>query len=154
MSYRVNKLLIICICLFVVSCASRKPVKVPPDDEPAPVSSQSNVMEEDEAMYPPEPEETIQPPTPRDLASHRLMEQAMVFLDNNKPDESIRSLEKAVTIAPGRGENYYYLAEAWYMKGNLSQAREYNSLAAIYLKDDMEWMERIEEQKVRIDTTK
>jgi len=113
-------------------------------------SSETNVVKEDDKSYPPEPEEDIQAPDPRDLASRNLMEQAIMFLDRNKPDESIRSLEKAVSISPGRGENYYYLAEAWYIKGNLDQAREYNSLAAIYLKSDTRWMERIEEQKGRI----
>ena len=151
MSYSMKRLLIIYTCLFFAGCAARQPVKIPPDDESAPVSSQSNVMEEDEKMYPPEPEKIIKVPSPRDQASRSLMEQAVMFLDENKPDESIRSLEKAVTIAPGMGENYYYLAEAWYMKGNLSQAREYNSLAAIYLKDDAGWMDQVEEQKRRIE---
>ena len=143
--------LIIFTCLFFVSCAARQPVKIPPDDESTLESSQTGLTYEDETLYPPEPEEDIQVPSPRDLASQKLMEQAMDFLDENRPDESIRSLEKAEKIAPGRGENYYYRAEAWYMKGNLSQAREYNSLAAIYLKDDPKWMNLIEEQKRRIE---
>ncbi len=145
------KISIPCICLILSGCAARQPVKIPPDDETVLESSQADIVEEGETLYPTEPEEDIQRPTPRDMASQNLMEQALMFLDQNKPDESIRHLERALGISPGRGENYYYLAEAWYMKGNLTQAREYNSLAAIYLKDDARWMERVEEQKRRID---
>lgn len=151
MSNCIRKSLIICICLFLAGCAARKPIKTPTDDDSTLESSQTNIVEEDGILYPPEPEEIIQAPSPRDNASRNLMEQAVMFLDDNKPDESIRSLERAVNISPGRGENYYYLAEAWYMKGNFSQAREYNVLAAIYLKDDTRWMDLVEEQKRRIE---
>ena len=167
MSEYIKKSLIILSCLLLVSCAARKApqssreivshageMQVPPSDEAASESSESGVREKNETLYPPGPEETVRPPTPRENASLRLIEQARMFLDENKPDESIRSLEKAVTISPGRGENYYYLAEAWYMKGNTAQASEYNALAAIYLKDDTGWMIRVEEQKERIDGPK
>lgn len=148
-----KKIFIMWICLFLAGCAAKQPIKVPPDEEFAHESSETDVLEEDETLYPPEPDETIQAPSPRELASRSLMEQAVLFLDENKPDESIRSLERAVTISPGRGENYYYLAEAWYLKGNYAQASEYNSLAAIYLKDNTRWMNLIEEQKRRIDSS-
>ena len=154
LSNRIKKILIICICLFFTGCAARQPVNIPPDEEATPDFSREGVTEEEETLYPPEPEEDIQPPSPRDLASQNLMDQAVKYLDDDMPDESIRNLERAVTISPGRGENYYYLAEAWYMKGNYSQAREYNSLAAIYLKDDSKWMNLVEEQKRRIEDSR
>lgn len=153
MSNHQIKLLIIFICITLTGCAGRKPIKIPPDEVSSPEPSPAVIEKEGETKYPPAPEETIKRPSPRDLASRNLMEQGVTFLDAHNPDESIRSLEKAVTISPRIGENYYYLAEAWYMKGNLSQAKEYNSLAAIYLKDDPDWMDRIEEQKVRIEET-
>lgn len=145
------KIFIICTCLFFASCATRQPVRISPDDVSTSDSSQTDANEQGETSYPPEPEKTTQRPSPRDQAGKKLMEQGMTFLDENRPDESISSLERAITISPGRGESYYYLAEAWYMKGNYSQAKEYNSLAAIYLKDDDRWMDRIEEQKIRIE---
>lgn len=147
------KILIPCVFLVLAGCAGRQPVRIPPDDVSVSDHSQPLTEEKGETSYPPEPEETVKHPTARDQASLNLMEQAMNFLDANKPDESIRTLEKAVTISPGRGESYYYLAEAWLMKGNYSQAREYNSLAAIYLKEDARWMNLIEEQKRRIDSS-
>ena len=153
MSYRKKRLLIIYIFLFFAGCAGKQSVTITPVDESLPDTIPS-IIEEEELLYPPKPEESIPSPSPRDLASQNLMDQAILFLEDHKPDESIRSLERAVTISPGRGENYYYLAEAWYMKGNLSQAREYNSLAAIYLKDDTSWMVRIEEQKRRIEDSR
>jgi tetratricopeptide (TPR) repeat protein len=148
-----KKILIICACLFLVSCAARQPIMIPPD-ESVPESSRNDVTEEDSTVYPPEPEEAIPAPSPRDLAGRNLMDQAVKLLDDNKPDESIRTLERAINISPGRGEIRYYLAEAWYMKGNLAQARENNSLAAIYLKDDPKWMNLIEEQKRRIEDSR
>lgn len=148
-----KKILIICACLFFSGCAVKQPQKIYPPDESTLESSQTGALEKDK-MLPPEPEENIPTPSPRDQASLSLMNQARIYLDEDKPDESIRSLEKAITISPGKGENYYYLAEAWFMKGNLSQAKEYNSLAAIYLKDDADWMERVEEQKSRIDNSR
>ncbi len=147
----VIKILIPCIFIILAGCAGRQPVRIPPDDVSEPESPSPLIRDEGETSYPPEPEEPVRRPTPRDQASLNLMDKAMVFLDENRPDESIRTLEKAVTISPGRGENYYYLAEAWLMKGNYSQAKEYNSLAAIYLKDDARWMDRVEEQKIRIE---
>ena len=145
-----KKIILIWACLFLVSCAARQPIYIPPDDVSVPESSKNDVPEEDETMYPPEPEIKIQRPSPRELASRNLMDQAVMMLEDNKPDESIRTLERAMNISPG-GEKYYYLAEAWYMKGNLGQAKENNSLAAIYLKDDPKWMNLVEEQKRRIE---
>ena len=100
------------------------------------------------------PETTETPrksPNPRALASLELSRQAQLLIEQDKPDEAIRILEQAVNLHPGSGENYYYLAEAWRRKGNLSQAVEYNRLAAIRYKDDPEWLERIALQKKRID---
>jgi tetratricopeptide (TPR) repeat protein len=148
----IKKIFIILTCLFFSGCAVKQPQKIFPSGESTLESSQTSVMEED-MMLAPEPEETFPTPSPRDLANQNLVNQAKAFLDENKPDESIRSLEQAIHISP-RGENYYYLAEAWYMKGNLSQAREYNSLAAIYFKDDADWMERVEEQRDRIGSSR
>jgi len=53
-------------------------------------------------------------------------------------------------VNPSNGQNYYYLAEAWLTKGNLSQAREFNRLAAMYLRDDPDWMNRVRAQQERI----
>jgi tetratricopeptide (TPR) repeat protein len=147
-----KKIITVCICLFLVSCASRQPVKIPPDGRNGLESSETGTMEEDDTLSSPEPEKPLQSPDPRDLASQKLMEQAVVSLEDNNPDESISTLERAVHISPGRGENYYYLAEAWYMKGNYAQARENNSRAAICLREDAKWMNLIEEQKRRIDS--
>nr|CBX27794.1 hypothetical protein N47_C18520 [uncultured Desulfobacterium sp.] len=79
-----------------------------------------------------------------------LSKQAQLLIEANKPDEAIRILERAVNLHPSGGENYYYLARAWLMKGNLSQASEYNTLAAMHLKDNPKWTQRIALQKERI----
>jgi len=55
-----------------------------------------------------------------------------------------------LNLNPGNGRNYYYLAEAWLMKGNIGQAMEFNRLAEVYLKDDSEWLHRVIGQRGRI----
>ncbi len=88
--------------------------------------------------------------SPRAVASLGLTEQARMLLEGNKPDDAIRTLERAVNLNPSNGRNYYYLAEAWLKKGNPGQAREFNRLAAMYLRDDLDWMERVKTQEKRV----
>ncbi|SPD71948.1 conserved hypothetical protein [uncultured Desulfobacterium sp.] len=45
---------------------------------------------------------------------------------------------------------YYYLAEAWLMKKNITQAVECNNIAADFLRGDSSWTPRVTEQKRRI----
>ena len=88
------------------------------------------------------------------LASVTFSEQGQAYLKNKKPDEAIRVLERAVNLNPRNGENYYYLAEAWFMKGNAIQAKEFNHLAEIYMKADSEWMGKVQSQKEWINKLK
>ncbi|MFH2045788.1 MAG: tetratricopeptide repeat protein [Pseudomonadota bacterium] len=90
-------------------------------------------------------------PSPRAIASLELSKRGQLLIEANRPDEAIRYLERAINLYPGRGENYYYLAEAWLLKGNPSQAFEYNTLASIHFKDNPEWIKRIAFQKNIID---
>ena len=95
--------------------------------------------------------ETLEEPSPRDMASLRLTEQARMLLERDKVDEAINVLERAINLNPTNGRNYYYLSEAWLYKGNLTQAEEFNHLAAIYLREDSVWMSRVMGQKERIE---
>jgi hypothetical protein len=79
-----------------------------------------------------------------------MTEQGRELLKRKKVDDAIRVLERAVSLNPGNGQNYYYLAEAWLQKGNISQAEEFNSLAGTYLEGNQNWMLKVEEQKKRI----
>ena len=63
---------------------------------------------------------------------------------------AIRVLEQAISLDPNNGQNYYYLAEAWLMKGVTSEAKELNHLAEIHLKEDKEWIDRLAHQANRI----
>lgn len=88
--------------------------------------------------------------SPRALASLRLTEQGRLFLEAGKPDEAIRVLERAISLHPISVQNYYYLAEAWLLKGNVTQAQECNRLAILYLEQEPEWRVRVMAQKDRI----
>jgi tetratricopeptide (TPR) repeat protein len=88
--------------------------------------------------------------SPRALAALQLTEQGRIFLENKQPDDAIGILERALNLNPDNGRNYYYLAEAWLMKGNIGQAAQFNRLANIYLKDDNEWLQRVILQRERI----
>jgi hypothetical protein len=87
---------------------------------------------------------------PRAVAALQLTDQGRRLVENKQPDRAIRVLEQAVSLHPTNGRNYYYLSEAWIMKGFADQAREFNHLAEIHLKDERYWMIRVAEQADRI----
>jgi len=88
--------------------------------------------------------------SPREKASLQLTEEGRQLLDEDKPDQAIRSLEQAISLNPDNGPCYYYLAEAWLQKGNFSEARQFNSLAENYLKKDKGWNSRVANQADKI----
>jgi len=73
-----------------------------------------------------------------------------MLLENGKVDDAIVTLERAINVNPSTGQSYYYLAEAWLKKGNLSQAAEFNRLAAMYLREDPDWINRVDDQREKI----
>jgi Tfp pilus assembly protein PilF len=122
-------------CLFALGlagCVKDRPVHVPPPE-----------VEQVEPEQPPEAD-------PRTVASLQLTEQGRRLLEAGKSDQAIRVLEQAVSLDPDNGQNYYYLAEAWLMKGVASEAKEFNELAEIHLKEDNAWMKRVARQANRI----
>lgn len=88
--------------------------------------------------------------SPRENASFQLMEEGRQHLQAEKPDHAIRLLEQAISLNPDNGRCYYYLAEAWLQKGNLSQAEQFNSLAQNHLNQNRAWKTRVEKQAGRI----
>ena len=87
---------------------------------------------------------------PRVVAALQLTDQGRRLLEDRKPDRAIRALEQAVSLDSNNGQNYYYLSEAWLMKGSAAQAKEFNQLAEIHLKEDSAWMIRVAQQADRI----
>ncbi len=73
-----------------------------------------------------------------------------MLLESGDPNTAISILERAITLNPTNGQNYYYLSEAWILKGNTNQATEFNNLAEIYLKNEQKWMRRVAQQRERI----
>jgi tetratricopeptide (TPR) repeat protein len=73
-----------------------------------------------------------------------------LLLERGNPDDAISMLERAVSLNPTNGINYFYLSEAWLMKGDTVQAEEFNRLATIYLREDSEWIAKAREQEERI----
>jgi hypothetical protein len=118
---------------------------------PTPPSPQSKEVPPPADKKPEEAPPSATKPNPRAVAALQLREQARSLLLKNQPDDAIRVLEQAVNLNPTGGQNYYYLSEAWIMKGNTGQAREYNNLAASYLRSDPEWRGRVQEQRERIE---
>jgi len=88
--------------------------------------------------------------SPRVTAALQLTDQGRRLLEDHQPDKAIRVLEQAVSLNPLNGQNYYYLAEAWLMKGSAAQATEFNQLAEIHLKEDPQWMMRVAQQADQI----
>jgi tetratricopeptide (TPR) repeat protein len=96
----------------------------------------------------PAPSETPKAgPPPHVVASLQLTDQGRLLLEKGRTDDAIRILERAVNLNPAHGQNYYYLAEAWIRKRNLSQAKEFNRLAGLYLHEDKAWFSRVNVQR-------
>jgi tetratricopeptide (TPR) repeat protein len=119
--------------LAIVGCTAT--ISTPP---PAPAHAPSAQVEE--------PARPSDQPTPRALASLGLTEQGRLLLERGQLDDAINMLERAVSLNPTNGHNYFYLSEAWLLKGDTVQAEEFNRLAAIYLREDVDWMARVMEQ--------
>lgn len=126
------------ICFILSGCAAVAPS---PSSHPAKTPSDARIEKK---------ESREAKPRPREVASLHLTEQGQMLLESGKVDEAIGVLERAVSIYPSNGKNYYYLAEAWLRKGNVAQAREWNRLAGMYLAGDSEWAPRVYEQRGRI----
>lgn len=88
--------------------------------------------------------------SPREKASLQLTEEGRRLLEEDKPDRAIRSLEQAISLNPDNGQCYYYLAEAWIQKGNVSEAKQFNRLAKAYLVKDKSWNARVANQADKI----
>ncbi len=132
------------ILIFSFGCASIPQERVtPPRERP---KAPANKL--------PEQEPGMREPTPRTIASLRLTEQAQLLIEDKKADQAIRLLEKAVNIDPNNGRNYYFLAEAWLLKGNKIQASEFNRMAGIYLENDPAWISKVSHQKELIEDIK
>jgi hypothetical protein len=94
--------------------------------------------------------QTPKPGNAQVLAAEALVEQGRQFLAQGAPDAAIRVLERSVALDSNSGQNYYYLAEAWLVKQNAHQAREFNRLAGMHLGRDPDWKNRIDRQNDRI----
>ena len=90
-------------------------------------------------------------PSPREKASFQLTQEGKQRLDEGKPDNAIRLLEQAIGLNPNNGQSYFYLAQAWLQKGVYSEAKEFNRLAQLYLKNDKKWSIRLEKQASQIE---
>jgi tetratricopeptide (TPR) repeat protein len=87
---------------------------------------------------------------PRTLASLQLTDQGRRLVEAGKTDQAIRVLEQAISLNPDNGQNYYYLAEAWLLKGVMSEAKKFNQLAEIHLTDNRQWIQRVIQQANQI----
>jgi tetratricopeptide (TPR) repeat protein len=96
------------------------------------------------------PSEEAAEENPRVAAALQLTDQGRRLLEDRKPDKALRVLEQALSLDPANGQNYYYLSEAWLLKGSAAQAKEFNNLAEIHLKEDKQWMIRVAQQADRI----
>lgn len=87
---------------------------------------------------------------PRERAAMELTRRGRAHLRRKQSVEAVRVLEKAVNLYPTGGRIYYYLSEAWLMRGNFKKAGNFNRLAELYLGQDDQWQQRIARQRKRI----
>ena len=140
--------LILALLLGCAGCATAPTASLPPSRPSPPPQVAAPAPEAPVAsLY---PTESIRTPPPRSQASLRLTERARQLIAARKADEAIRTLEKALNIDPQNGRCYYYLAEAWLLKGDSARAAQFNRLAATHLKNDRSWGPKVNIQKQRI----
>ena len=133
-----------CMLVLLVFMAGCAPLRRPPAP---PVPEQPTAIPPDA----PEALDALETLEPRHNASLQLTAQARALLKQERYDDAIRALERAVGLYPRNGQSYYYMAEAWLEKGNFSQAAEYNRLAEMYLEDTV-WGARIDKQRREIES--
>ena len=129
------------LCLLVIALAGC--VKDRPVGETGAIREE---IASEEQSEPPKPAG----PSPRALASLKLTDQGRRHIETGEADSAIRVLEQAISLNPGNGQNYYYLSEAWLMKGFAAEARQFNHLAESYLTDDKDWEKLVTRQAERI----
>ena len=89
-------------------------------------------------------------PSPRVLASLKLTDQGRRYVVAGDADRAIRVLEQAISLNSNNGQNYYYLSEAWLLKGFAAEARQFNGLAESHLTGDKDWEKLVTRQAERI----
>jgi tetratricopeptide (TPR) repeat protein len=119
-------------------CSPRHSIPLP-DESPPPAQNR------------PTPEPAAPPADARAQAASELTQQARQYLAAWDADNAINLLERAINLNPSDGQIYYYLAQAWLLKGDVRQASEFNTLAGIHVTGDPEWESRLAEQKERIE---
>ena len=137
------------LVFFLIGCV---PMMAPPaPDRPVP-APQEPVPDDSDPLgrTPPPVEAPTQKLPPRAVAALTLTEQGRVLIEEKRADDAIRTLERAMNLYPKNGKVYYYLADAWLLKGNVAQAAEFNRLAAIYLQKDHQWGPQVERQRIKI----
>lgn len=147
---RLSRMLLLAGFVAFSACATQPDVRPPARPLPAPPPQKEPAPATPAPAPPPRSVEPPAAPSPRLAASRHLTEEARKLLETGKPDEAIRTLERAVNLSPTNGQNFYYLSEAWMMKKDIRQAEEFNGLAARYLKDDSMWAARVSQQAERI----
>jgi hypothetical protein len=155
-------ILISVILLNVLSCVPKIVRPTAPPRQPVPIKETAKPSEKPAPVYPSiEKQTTVSKPTekdvpaseiqsPRMMASLALTQQARQYIENQDADSAIRILERAVVVDPLNGQNYYYLSEAWLLKGNIDQSVKFNELAEIHLADQPRWVGIVSDQKKRI----
>ena len=138
---KIRSVCITALCLFVIGlagCVKERPV------EETGAALEEITREEQQALEKPAG------PSPRALASLKLTDQGRRHIEAGEADSAIRVLEQAISLNPGNGQNYYYLSEAWLMKGFTAEARQFNRLAESHLTDDKDWEKLVTRQTERI----
>lgn len=139
---------LLCLGLLAEACATKRLEQGP--GLPQPGRSQKMPGADRRAPAPESVEPQAEPQSPRKLASLRLVEAAKALIEDGRPDEALRTLERAVSLNPDNGRAFFYMAEAWLMKDRPEEAEEYNHLAARHLGPEPPWPARIRDQAEQI----
>jgi TolA-binding protein len=78
--------------------------------------------------------------TPALAASLRMTDDARKNILDNRPDDAIQLLSRAISIGPGDSYAYFYLGRAWLAKKNYAQAMTFFNRAEMAFASNSNWL--------------
>jgi tetratricopeptide (TPR) repeat protein len=132
------------IVLAVVYLAACRPALIPPPPDVTPPPAE---RPESPAPAPaPSPETVENELHRRNQVATALTTRGRRLMETGQVDAAIRLFEQALSQSPHHGAAYFYLAEAWLRKDSVTQARAFHDQAALYLRDEPAWQNRLKRQ--------
>ncbi|MDO8643916.1 MAG: tetratricopeptide repeat protein [bacterium] len=92
--------------------------------------------------------------TPKREASQKIVRLGENYLESNELDKAIQTFQEAINVDFENGIAYYFLAKAFYQKGDFDDALGVLDRAQSLLVDDEEWLNEVFRLRLLIEEAK